>query len=284
MHVNIAVVQFGIQQHSTEENLKRAERFIQEAAWRAQIIVFPEDFITGPLSGRTELADYDGYYVRHFQQLARQYSIDIVPGSIIEGDASGLFNTTYYIDRTGEIRGRYRKVNLWLPERGYITPGEELPVFDTQYGRVGLIICWDLMFPESFRTLIKQDVQMVICPSYWCFEDAGEGQKHDPQAEVKLVNALCVTRAFENEVILVYANAAGSGNSEGMEEHLIGRSQITVPFKGALTMLDHNQEAMFIQEVDTAILADAEKSYEIRQDLQGRITSHTTWQRTKREM
>jgi predicted amidohydrolase len=120
-------------------------------------------------------------------------------------------------------------------------------------------------------------VNVVICPSYWCFEDAGEGIKHDANAEVKLVNALCVTRAFENEIVLVYANAAGSVNIDGVEEHLIGRSQITVPFKGALACLDHNQEAMFIQEVDTAILGDAEKSYEIRKDLKTSTpTEHTT--------
>ena len=123
------------------------------------------------------------------------------------------------------------------------------------------------MFPEVFRAMVRQDVDIVICPSYWCFEDAGEGIKHDANAEIKLVNALCVTRAFENEVVLVYANAA---NYEGIEEHLIGRSQITVPFKGALKLLDHNQEAMILQEVDTAILQDAEKSYEIRKDLKAR--------------
>ncbi|HLI07206.1 MAG TPA: carbon-nitrogen hydrolase family protein [Ktedonobacteraceae bacterium] len=277
MQVNIAVVQFAIEQLSPRENLKRAERFIQEAAGQAQIIVFPEDFVTGPLSGRAEYADYEGSYLRHFRRLAARYTIDIVPGSFIEGEATGLFNTTYYIDHAGDIRGRYRKVNLWLPERGYITPGSELAAFDTDYGRVGLIICWDLMFPETFRTLLKQGVEMVICPSYWCFEDAGEGRRHDPNAEVKLVNALCVTRAFENEIVLVYANAAGSSSYEGVEEHLIGRSQVTVPFKGALTLLDHNREAMFIQQVDTAILAEAEKSYEIRQDLQDRISSNATW-------
>ena len=91
--------------------------------------------------------------------------------------------------------------------------------------------------------------------------------KHDANAEVKLVNALCVTRAFENELILVYANAAGGMSVEGMEENLVGRSQITVPFKGALARLEHNQEAMFVQEVDTSILQDAAKSYEIRSDL-----------------
>jgi predicted amidohydrolase len=271
MKLNIAAVQFGIQPVDVEENLKRAEQFVKEAATQAQIIVFPEDFITGPLSGRTQYADYDHHYVQFFQELAMRYSIDIVAGSIIEGDAEGLFNTAYYIEKTGEIKARYRKVNLWLPERSYVTAGSEVPVFDTAYGKVGLIICWDLIFPEVFRSMARQGVEIVICPSYWCFEDAGDGVTYDPNAEVTLVNALCVARAFENEIILVYVNAAGKVNVEGAEEQLIGRSQVTVPFKGALTRLNHNEEAMFIQEIDTAILQDAEKSYEIRKDLKLRL-------------
>ncbi len=255
MQFKVAVVQFDIQQFAPEENLRKAERFIQAAvAAQAQIIVFPEDFVTGPLSGNKTYVDYERRYVKHFQQLARQYNIDLVPGSVIEGDTNGWFNTSYYIDKTGAIRGRYQKVNLWLPERSYITPGNEVAVFTTDFGRVGLIICWDLMFPELFRAMVRQDVEIVICPSYWCFEDAGEGIKYEANSEVKLVNALCVARAFENELILVYANAGGSLNVEGMEENLIGRSQVTVPFKGALTML-------------TSILQDAAISYEIRKDL-----------------
>ena len=115
--------------------------------------------------------------------------------------------------------------------------------------------------------MVQAEVSIVICPSYWCFEDAGVGVKHDANAEVKLVNALCVTRAFENELVLVYANAADGEKGARMEEHLIGRSQITVPFKGAVSLLEHNQEAMFVQEIDTAILQDAEQAYEIRKDL-----------------
>ena len=268
MQVSIAVVQCTIEQFAPDVNLAKAERCIREAVARhARIVVFPEDFITGPLSGNRVYADGDGRYVKIFQQLAVQYAIDIVPGSIIEGDERGLYNTTYYIAQSGEILGRYRKVNLWLPERSYITPGDSHPVFDTAYGRTGLMICWDLMFPEAFRSMARAGVEIVICPSYWCFEDAGEGIKHDANAEIKLVNALCVTRAFENEIVLVYANAADHEHTDGFGEHLIGRSQITVPFKGAVSLLDHNREAMFVQEVDTAILKDAEQSYEIRTDL-----------------
>ena len=268
MILKIAVVQFAIEQFNPQQNLARAEQFIAEASTENDLIVFPEDFILGPLDGKSEYADYNGHYIKFFQKLAPKYHIDIVPGSIIEGDSMGLFNTTYYIDRTGEIRGRYRKVNLWLPERSYITPGSNVSVFDTRFGRVGLIICWDLMFPEVFRTMVKEKVELVICPSYWCYEDAGKGLMYDPDSEVKLVNALCIARAFENEIVLVYANAAGRVTHEDNIETLIGQSQVTVPFKGVLKLLSHNKEEMFSQEIDTTILADAEEAYEIRKDVQ----------------
>ncbi len=100
MDVNIAVVQFAVVQAAPEENLKKARMFVEEAAAQADVIVFPEDFVTGPLCGNKALADYNGQYRAYFQQLARQYTIDIVPGSIIEGDHDGLlYNTTYYIDK-----------------------------------------------------------------------------------------------------------------------------------------------------------------------------------------
>ena len=268
MFLKIAIVQFAINQFAPEKNLTKAEQFIAEASSENDLIVFPEDFIAGPLNGRNEFADYDVHYVKHFQQLASKYSIDIVPGSIIEGDNTGLYNTTYYIDRNGEIRGRYRKVNLWLPERSYVIPGSDISVFDTRFGRVGLIICWDLMFPEMFRAMVREGVEIVICPSYWCFEDAGKGMKHNPDAEIKLVNALCVARAFENEIVLVYANAAGRLTGEEGTHTLIGQSQVTVPFKGALGLMDHNHEEMHSVTVDKDILRDAEEAYEIRRDLQ----------------
>ncbi len=266
--MKIAVVQFAINQFAPEKNLAKAEQFIAEAASENDLIVFPEDFIVGPLNGRNEFADYEERYVKHFQRFASTYNIDIVPGSITEGDDTGLYNTTYYIDNKGEIRGKYRKVNLWLPERSYITPGSNISVFDTRIGKVGLIICWDLMFPEIFRVMVRKGVEIVICPSYWCFEDAGKGMMHDPDSEVKLVNALCVTRAFENEIVLVYSNAAARLTVEENTDTLIGQSQVTVPFKGVLKSLSHNREAMFSQEIDTAILVDAEEAYEIRKDLQ----------------
>lgn len=275
MLIKVAVVQFEISQYAPQDNLEKAEQFIQQAvAQEADLIVFPEDFIAGPLEGHVELADFDTQYVKHFQQLAAQYGIDIVPGSIIEGDENGLYNTTYYIDRQGDILGRYRKVNLWLPERSYITPGTSTKVFETRFGKVGLIICWDLMFPEIFRAMVNEGVEIVICPSYWCLEDAGKGQKLNQYSEVMLVNALCLARAFENEVVLIYANAAGKQIFEQGTSTLIGQSQITVPFKGPLDIAMDNGETMLVEEVDLDVLTVAEEAYEIRSDLRKGVIGH----------
>jgi len=144
---------------------QEAEQFIATASSEAQIIVFPEDFIVGPLLGKSQFADYDGRYFKHFQQLASTYAIDIVAGSIPEGTQTGLFNTACYIDNTGNILGKYRKVNLWIPERDYNTPGNEICVFQTRFGKVGLIILLDLMFPEIFRAMLRKGVEIVICPA-----------------------------------------------------------------------------------------------------------------------
>jgi predicted amidohydrolase len=273
MDIKIAVVQFAINQFAPEENLRKAEQFIATASSEAQIIVFPEDFVVGPLLGKNKFADYDGRYFKHFQQLASKYTIDVVAGSIPEGTQRGLFNTACYIDSKGNILGKYRKVNLWIPERDYNTPGNEVCVFQTQFGKVGLIICWDLMFPEIFRAMLRKGVEIVICPSYWCIEDAGEGMKYDGNSEIKLVNSLCVTRAFENEIILVYANAAGHLQYQGNTGTLIGQSQVTIPFKGAVGLMEHNDEEMRYFVVNTDILHDAEKVYKIREDLKKGVLS-----------
>jgi predicted amidohydrolase len=270
MQCTVAVVQCAIAQFAPEANLRKAEHFIQQAASQgAQLIVFPEDFVTGPINGDANFVDFTGHYLSLFQQLARRYHIDIVPGSIIEGDLQAWYNTTYYIDSSGDCKGRYRKANLWHPERSYISPGHEFPVFHTSYGNVGLLICWDLAFPEAFRAMVRQGVDLVICPSYWCFEDAGIGLQYETQSEVILVDALCVARAFEHEIVLIYANAADTlpSPTSPVTEHLIGHSQITAPFKGVLQRLEHNREALFLQQIDTALLADAESVYQIRADL-----------------
>jgi predicted amidohydrolase len=155
----------------------------------------------------------------------------------------------------------------YLGSRGYQTA-------KTRFGIIiGLCICWDIAFPEVFRELsLKQHAQLVIAPAYWCFDDAGDiGLNHDSNSEVNLVNSVCTLRPFENEISMVLCNGANDENKdhcpEQEVEHLIGRSQISVPFKGTIVRADHAREEMIMADIDvTGITNDAEQVYKIRKD------------------
>lgn len=271
MKVKIAVVQFKINQYLPALNLKKAEEFIRKASNKqADVIVFPEDFITGPIAGEKNFVDFKGKYKEIFIVWAKKYKIDIVTGSFIECDSNKWFNTSYYINNKGNIKTQYRKINLWHPEKRYLNKGNKISVFQTKYGKAGIIICWDMFFPEIFRQMINRGVKIIYCPSYWTVEDASIGLKYNKKSEIELVNNISVARAFENEIAFVYSNAAGKYNIKGYKGTLIGHSQITLPFVGAIKRLNHNEEEMFIQEINTNILNDAERSYKIRRDLKSK--------------
>ena len=275
MKLKIAVVQFRINQHKPEKNFQKMENFVKQASKKADIIVFPEDFLTGGLNNTEiiKLADSEQKFKRKFQELAKKYKIDIVAGSIIEKNKIGNFNVSYYIDSTGKVKGRYEKINLWLTERNHIVPGNKICVFNTKFGKVGLAICWDLMFPEIFRKMSKKGAKIIYCPSLWYKgENFPPYTKHNKNAERDHVNALCRARAVENNIILVYANSVGKLKTGASHfDEAIGHSQITTPIKGVLQKLGYKEEKMFIQEIDTDILKDAEKGYKIRNDLKNRI-------------
>lgn len=82
-----------------------------------------------------------------------------------------LYNTAYFISNDGSILGTYRKKNIWHPERAYLTSSTTDPheVFDTPIGKVGLLICWDIAFPEAFRELIAHGAEIVVVPTYCTF-------------------------------------------------------------------------------------------------------------------
>lgn len=267
MKFKIAVVQFHYKLLDPDTNIKRAESFIKKASKKADIIVFPEDFITGPIEFKVKFADSKGKYKKIFQELAKKYSIDIVMGSVIEKERGKFYNTSYYIDHSGKIKGKYQKIHLWHTEKKNIAPGKKVSVFKTKFGKVGLSICWDLIFPEIYREMTKQGVDIIFCPSHWMYSDAGPGLKYNYQAEAVLIDNLSAARAIENEAIFVFCNAAGENKWKNKIFKRVGHSQITVPFQGAIKKVTHNKETMFIQEVDTKILKVAEKAYKIRKDI-----------------
>lgn len=269
MKARLAVVQFKTRIHDPAVNLRRMERFVRHAKARgADIVVFPEDFITGPLRTRIEFADQAGAFLRFFRTVAATHRIDLVAGSIIERTGRRrMQNACYYVDARGQILTRYAKVNLWLTERAYLAPGDSVQVCQTRFGKIGLTICWDLAFPELFRTYARQGAEVICNVAWWSREDAGPGLRLAPKSEELFINACCAARAFEEEAVIVFANAADEWTLGGADYHSAGQSQVTVPFQGALKRIGDEREGMIVQDVDSRVLKLAARAYQIRKDL-----------------
>lgn len=146
-------------------------------------------------------------YLENYQALAKECNINIVPGTIIELLDEGtpeerLLNVAYFISNTGEILGRYQKKNLWGDiERDHLESSTHDPhvAFDTPLGKVGLLICWDLAFPEAFRELISQGAKLIIVPTFWTLSDCSkEGLAINPTSEALFLDSILVSRCFEN--------------------------------------------------------------------------------------
>ncbi|MEO5927729.1 MAG: carbon-nitrogen hydrolase family protein [Patescibacteria group bacterium] len=263
MSLRIAVVQFNITHLNRERNLERIENFVKDAVDQsAQVIIFPEDCMTGSIFGDLSKLDTSGVAKSAFQELARKYHVDIVTGSSMEGTPEGNFNTSYYIDAAGHVLGMYRKNHLYPSEYAFLKPGTDVPVFETAYGKAGIVICWDMLFPEIFQRLKAQGVQLIYCPSYWYREIAESMASLNPLSEESQLDALCVVRSLETNSVLIYANAAGIQRYEnGTCDTLIGHSQIVMPVLGQVKKVDSNDEILFVQEIDLSHLEMSKKIY-----------------------
>lgn len=249
MEVLTAVVQLEIIPSAPDENLERMESFIRQATKQgAQLVVFPEDAITGPLAGQTAFVARAAEFLAACQSLAVKYSVDLVPGSWTAQLDGLLFNVAYYINKDGSVAGSYRKINLWETEKAILTPGTAVSVFPTAYGLVGLIICWDVSFPAMFAEMVRQGVKLVISPTYWSFPISVDS-KDDVDDEILLIDSLCTTRAFENNIVFVYCNAAGELKTDDLHVVLGGRSQITHPLDKVLCKAEGNEEEMLLAKV-----------------------------------
>ena len=155
--------------------------------------------------------------MRQYQSLAAELRINIVPGTSVtkSPDPTGsrdhiLLNRSTFISDTGEILGSYNKKNLWHPERPHLTSmgkEEEHTVIETPLGIVGLLVCWDLAFPEAFRALVMQGAKIIIIPTYWLSTDcSAEGLAVNADAESLFLKTTLIARAFENTCAVIFVN------------------------------------------------------------------------------
>lgn len=137
---------------------------------RADLVVLPETLtIYGTGLSYAECAEtIPGPSTNYFAQLAKKHELHIVAG-LLERDRHLVYNVAVLIGPDGEIIGKYRKVTLPRGEiEGGITPGSDYPVFQTRFGKVGMMICYDGFFPEVARELSNRGAEVIAWPVWGC--------------------------------------------------------------------------------------------------------------------
>lgn len=103
---------------------------------------------------------------QRFQEVAKRHKIWLLPGSLLEADGDRLYNTAPVISPDGRVVARHRKLFPWSPYEKGIAPGEQHTVFDVPgVGRFGVLICYDMWFPEAVRALIWQGAEVILHPN-----------------------------------------------------------------------------------------------------------------------
>jgi deaminated glutathione amidase len=160
----IAALQLALK---NEDNLAQIEREIVRTCKRfpwVQMVVLPELCTFGP---NPKLAvQLPGEVENSYRELARQNNIWLIPGSIFERDGAHIYNTSPVINPAGEVVARHRKLFPFMPYESGVSSGDRFVVFDVPgAGRVGLLICYDMWFPEVARTLAWMGAEAIICPT-----------------------------------------------------------------------------------------------------------------------
>jgi len=188
-NVRLAAVHFRPQGGETAaDNREMFAPLIAEAARQQADLVCLGECITKVGNGLTHVESAEpipGPSTEYFGRLSDQHDLYLVIG-LTERDGEVIYNTSVMMGPEGERVGKYRKVCLPREEiEGGVTPGNEYPVFDTRFGKVGMMICWDVHFPEVSRELANNGAEVIAMPVWG----------GNPR--------LAAARAIENQVYLI---------------------------------------------------------------------------------
>lgn len=228
-----------------DENLQKVFLFTKDA--NIDLLVLPEFFATGyQFISKDEVAELsenipDGVTTESLLQLSHQKGFYIVAG-LPEKKGDKFFNSAIFTGPDGFI-GVYRKTHLFFEEKLFFEPGDTgFKIWDTEIGRIGIMICFDWFFPESMRTLAIIGADIVAHPS-------------------NLVLPFCPTampiRCLENRVYSITSNRIGiESRKSGQTLKFIGQSLIVTPEGKILVKASENQEVLLSAEIDHRLARD----------------------------
>lgn len=265
--VRVACCQLAPEVGHKRANLDKTAEFIGQAAREgAQIIVLPELCSSGYVfENRAEAASLadayiDGETTGLWVGLARDLGVHIV-GGFAERASGELFNAAAVIGPMGRI-GLFRKVHLWGDENLFFSPGDlGFPVFSTEYGTIGVGICYDGWFPEFYRTCALKGAELICVPTNWV---PIPGQ--DPKREA-MANILTMASAHANSIYIAAANRVGAERGQPF----IGQSLIAGytgwPIAGPASA---TEEQIIVADLDLASARRARRWNDFNQVLRDR--------------
>ena len=244
--ITIALAQIASRVADKEYNIKLMEKKIKEASQKdADLIVFPELALTGYLCRDLvyELAEplSEGLSFQRIAKIAKRESVHVAFGMIERSEkvSAVIYNTSVLVGPSGFV-GKYRKMHLpthsVFEEKRYFRPGYETPVFKTSLGKVGMIICYDVYFPELTRILKLKGAQLIICISA------------SPSTRRGFFEVLTMARAMENTVFLAFTNLVGI--EDGLQ--FWGGSRLVAPSGNVIAQAKYDEEDLILAKINYA--------------------------------
>lgn len=240
--MNLAYIQFAPAFLDPDAAMARLSELLARAAG-ADLVVIPELANSGYDFGSIDEAHRyaepigDSRYLSFLREQCHTHGFEVCTG-LNERDGQALYNSAVLLTADG-IVGHYRKLHLFMNEKDFFTPGNlGLPVFDRPYGRVGMLICFDWIFPEAWRVLALRGADIICHPSNLVLP--GKAQRAVP------------VHAMINRVFVVLANRCGT---EG-DLTFTGRSLIADPRGAVLTEAPPDTDHVGIAKIDVALARD----------------------------
>ena len=259
-----------------DDNLQKALTLIGQAAQRgAQIICLQELFRSQYFCQKQDATIFDlaepipGPSTEALAAAARQHQVVIV-GSLFERRDAGVYhNTAVVLDADGSLLGTYRKMHIpddpLYFEKYYFTPGDKgYRCFDTRYGRIGVLDCWDQWYPEGARLTALQGAKVLFYPTAIGWHPSEKDQygteQHDAWRTIQRAHAIA------NGVYVAAVNRVGhEGPSEGGLEFW-GSSFVSDPFGVVLSEASNNKEEILVAECDLAHLESVRRNWPFLRD------------------
>jgi 5-aminopentanamidase len=254
--LKVAAVQLQAFPGQRDKNIENCIKMVEEAAEQgAELIVLPELWVSGYYLSKEQFQLLQevptGETVSLFQKLAKKLEVLlIVP--YVEGENENLYISLAVIESTGEMIAAYRKSFLWGREKEIFTPGERAyNAIDTSKGKIGVLICADIEFPEPSRILALQGVELIIVPSVWSY---GAESRWDIQLPA---------RALDNTVYILGVNTVNEGSC--------GKSKLVAPNGKVLCEASRTEQSILIHDVDLSIIQDVRKEVPYLDDLDEKL-------------